>query len=96
MSKPTIRAQWSDVGLQEVHRIEFLGCAITAYTDDRVWLDVAYWAEYLRDIDGLCAFCHGDPCGERSDPDSLIMREIAAHPPYSPFETCPCCLGRPT
>lgn len=102
-TKQRVRAQWTTDGLfgesarlRQTTRIQFLGGKITAYTDDEVWLDVIYFAEFLRDVDGLCAFCHGDPCGERSAPDSLIMREIAATPSYGNFETCPCCLGRPT
>jgi hypothetical protein len=83
MSQPTVR-------------LKFLGCKLTAYTDECVWLDVACFAEFLRDAEGLCAFCHADPCAERSAPDALISRERAAAPPYAPFETCPCCLGRPT
>lgn len=105
--KRRVRMQWTDgqrgdpQHMRPVTRIEFLGCKLTAYggpdgNGEEVWLDVIYFAEYLRDVDGLCAFCHGDPCGERSAPDSLIMREIAATPSYGTFETCPCCLGRPT
>lgn len=52
MSQPTVR-------------LEFLGCKLTAYTDESVWLDVAYFAEFLRDTDGTCAFCHADPLAER-------------------------------
>lgn len=108
MSKPTVRAQWTDglrgsgePRLRETMPIEFLGCRLTSWggpdgMGEEVWLNVIYFAEYLRDVDGLCAFCHGDPCGENSPPDSLIMREIAATPSYAQFETCPCCLGRPT
>jgi hypothetical protein len=108
MPKPQVRTQWTSghqypARLRETVRIQFLGCNLTAYyrngPDDKgeeVWLDVIYFAEFLRDVDGLCAFCHGDPCGENSAPDSLIMREIAATPSYSTFETCPCCQGRPT
>jgi hypothetical protein len=77
-------------------RLQFLGCKLTAYTDEEVWLDVAYFAEFLRGVDGLCAFCHADPCAENSSPDALISRERAAARPYAPFETCPCCLGRPS
>lgn len=82
-------------------RIQFLGSAlgIRGGPDGRgeeVWLDVIYHAEFLRGPDGTCAFCHGDPCAERSAPDSLIARERAVAPSWAPFETCPCCLGRPT
>lgn len=104
--KQRVRVQWTDglrgmgpVRLRPVTRIQFMGCAITAYAeppDDEVWLDVTRFAEYLRDVDGLCAFCHGDPCGENSPPRSLIMREIAACPSYAPFVTCPNCQGRAT
>ena len=104
--KPRVHLQWSQYpgetegSLRKATLIEFRGCALTAYggpdgMGEDVWLYVDCWAEYLRDVSGLCAFCHGDPCGESSAPDSLIRREMAAHPPYAPFETCPCCLGRP-
>lgn len=81
--------------------LEFRGCRLTAYGNDgegeRVILLVSYWAEYLRDINGLCAFCHGDPCADSSPPDSLIARERNCEPPWpSSFNTCPNCRGRPT
>lgn len=102
MTEPRTRLQWtrprlnSPPRLVEVVRLEFLGCALTAYTDEEVWLDVLHFAEFLRDVDGRCAFCHGDPCGEDSPPESLIRREMAACQSYAPFETCPCCDGRAT
>jgi hypothetical protein len=90
------RNQWDNGQIeqryQEVSRVKFYG----SHLDEEVWLDVLCFAEFLRDVRHLCAFCHGDPCGERSAPDSLIMREIAAAPTYAPFETCPCCEGRPS
>lgn len=51
-------------------RLEFLGCKLTAYGGPdgkgiRVWLEVSCFAEFLRDIAGNCAFCHGDPVAER-------------------------------
>jgi hypothetical protein len=48
-----------------VVQVPFLGCAITAYTDETPVLDVTDFAEYLRGPDGTCAFCHGDPCAEK-------------------------------
>jgi hypothetical protein len=74
---------------------------LTAETDDDIWLDVLCFAEFLRDVRHDCAFCHGDPCAERSAPDSLIAREYAAwrdctwNSKQDGF-TCPCCQGRPT
>ncbi len=55
---------------RETVRIEFLGCALTAWGGDEgmgeeVWLDVIYFADFLRGADGECAFCHGDPCAEK-------------------------------
>ena len=81
-------------------RIEFMGDYLTA-DDEEVWLDVAYIAEYPRDADGLCAYCHGDPCAERSAPDALISRNYAAWraadwADHSSGFTCPLCEGRPT
>ena len=86
---------------QEVTRLQFVGCMLTAETDDEIWLDVRYFAEFLRDVRGQCAFCHGDPCAERSAPDSLIAREYecwknARWASDSGYFTCPCCQGRPS
>lgn len=52
-----------------VVKLPFLGCKLTAYTDITPVLDVTHYAEFLRDPDGTCAFCHGDPCAERPCPD---------------------------
>lgn len=60
---------------------------------DPILLTVSYWAEFLRGEDGTCAFCHGDPCAERSGPDTLIGNYFAR---LSWAQTCPCCDGRPT
>lgn len=60
---------------------------------DGVLLTVIYIAEYPRGVDGTCAYCHGDPCAERSGPDSLIGAYFARN---SWASTCPCCEGRPT
>jgi hypothetical protein len=62
----------------------------------RMFLYVADIAEYPRDADNLCAFCHGDPCAEHSGPESEIVKHMNRCPSYAPFETCPLCLGRPT
>ena len=56
-------------------------------------LPVAYFAEFLRDGRGWCAFCHADPCAEDSAPDSLIAQFFARN---TWARTCPCCDGRPT
>lgn len=58
-----------------------------------VMLDVAYIADFPRDENSRCAFCHGDPCDQ-----SVFKRtEIHAYYVRNPrAETCPCCLGRPS
>ena len=61
--------------------------------DGPIMLSVSYFAEFLRDLDGLCAFCHGDPCAENSHPSSLISKYYAKSR-YA--VTCPCCDGRPS
>lgn len=59
-----------------------------------ILLTVRYWADYLRGPDDTCAFCHGDPCAERSGPDTLIGNWFARNGSWA--ETCPCCDGRPS
>jgi hypothetical protein len=54
---------------------------------------VAYIAEFPRDEDGLCAYCHGDPGAEKSSPNSLIFGYYVRNPNA---ETCPMCDGRPS
>lgn len=73
-----------------------------------VKIPVAYIAQFPRDRDGTCAFCHGDPCAEFSPPDSQIAQYFArgrarAAQYENPLlrqgampQTCPCCDGRPT
>jgi hypothetical protein len=58
-----------------------------------IMLEVAYMAEFLRDNDGVCAFCHGDPCAEESGTDTPIGAYFQRNPNS---ETCPCCKGRPS
>lgn len=70
--------------------IRFLG---TALREDVV-LDVSYIAVFARDAEGLCAFCHGDPCAETSPPESLIAREMEAGRTW--LSACPNCDGRPS
>lgn len=40
----------------------------------RIFIYVADISEYPRDGDNLCAFCHGDPCAERSGPEAEITK----------------------
>lgn len=54
---------------------------------------VTYIADYPRGEDGLCAYCHGDPCAENSTPNSLIGGYYIRNPRA---ETCPMCNGRPS
>lgn len=57
-------------------------------------------AEFPRDGDHQCAFCHGDPCAERSGPETEIAkyyaRAAAATWRMSQPDTCPLCSGRPS
>lgn len=55
----------------ETVRLKFSSCLLTAYggTDGKgieVWLDVTCHAQFLRDAQWECAFCHGDPCAEHA------------------------------
>jgi hypothetical protein len=61
-----------------------------------MFLYVDHISDYPRDGDNLCAFCHGDPCAEKNDPNAEITKYRDRCPSYAPFETCPLCLGRPT
>ncbi len=56
-----------------------------------VILRVRYIAHIPIGEDGLCAFCHGDPCNEVSGEDSLIGQYFKRN---RRAETCPCCNGR--
>jgi hypothetical protein len=53
---------------------------------------------FARGTDGQCAFCHGDPCAEWSEPNTPIYRYMRdADGRYRPGRsTCPCCDGRPS
>lgn len=53
---------------------------------------------YARGKDGLCAYCDGDPCAERSAPETRIYRYMKdENGKYRPgADTCPCCEGRPS
>lgn len=48
--------------------------------------------DFARGKDGLCAFCHGDPCAER-DKNTPIGRFYERNPNE---QTCPMCNGRPS
>ncbi len=60
-------------------------------------VEVAYIAQNAIGDDGLCAFCHGDPCGEK--PGATMIRkyyfDCAATGLLKP-DTCPMCQGRPS
>ena len=56
-------------------------------------------AEYPVGEDHTCAFCHGDPCAEHSDPDSQIAQYHERHAEdrlkyEGCYDTCPACRGR--
>lgn len=55
-----------------------------------VLLTVSCVAGFARDAGGMCAFCHGDPCAERSGVDSLIHQFYERSPDA---DTCPVCWG---
>jgi hypothetical protein len=60
---------------------------------EQVLLTVSYWAEYLRDPDGLCAFCHHN-IDAWSNPATLIGDYFVRCGSWA--DTCPNCLGRPS
>jgi hypothetical protein len=74
---------------RETSKVTFLGLGPGDLQE--IVLDVMYVAGgFARGPDGLCAFCHGDPCDEDSPKDSLIAKYFAtAHSPSS----CPVCEG---
>jgi hypothetical protein len=49
--------------------------------------------DFPRGVDGTCAYCHGDPCNEDDNPDSLIAKYLDRNPWDI---ACPCCHGQPT
>jgi hypothetical protein len=57
----------------------------------KAFIRVAYIADYPRDEDGLCAYCHGDPLAQSSAPNSFIAGYYVRNPRA---ETCPLCDGR--
>jgi hypothetical protein len=67
---------------------------------ERMFIYVASYSEYPRDVNHLCAFCHGDPCAERSGPETdiaqYIARAMAAPWRHHSGYTCPLCEGRPS
>ena len=64
------------------------------FADEIVDLGNTYFHDFLRnDKTGECALCGGDPCDERSAPDSFISRYYLMNPDAV---SCPVCDGRPT
>jgi hypothetical protein len=56
---------------------------------------VSYVSNYPRGSDGYCAFCHGDPCNERSNENSLIAKFYNdCKESNNSVDTCPMCNGR--
>lgn len=81
---------------QQTILVPFLGDGAYRWNDggkDTV-LTVIYIAEFPRGVDGTCAYCHGDPCAERSPATSLIAKFFEHNASWA--DTCPCCGGRPT
>ena len=58
-----------------------------------IMVEVAWISDFPKDKDGLCAFCHGDPCAESTGPESEIARFYQRN---KRADTCPMCLGRPS
>lgn len=66
-----------------------------------IMLKVKYIADFPRDADTQCAFCHGDPCAEHSGPGSLIAMYFGRHEEDrlrypGCYDTCPLCSGKPS
>lgn len=59
-------------------------------------VDVDHISEFPRDVDGYCAFCHGDPCDEEKIDGSLIHEFWESIREHHWIDTCPCCGGRPS
>lgn len=75
--------------------------AFTAGDGTQEYIEVACIAEYPRGADGLCAYCHGDPCAERPESAGTQIGDFywrARHAEWrvSSYLSCPCCEGRPT
>lgn len=56
-----------------------------------ILLTTTGWSDFLQDVNDECAFCHGDPCAERSNSKTLIGNYFARN---SWAQTCPCCDGK--
>jgi hypothetical protein len=56
-----------------------------------VMLEVKYIAQFPKDKDSQCAYCHGDPLAEMEIPASKNIQDFKASLTY--FEACPCCHG---
>lgn len=54
-------------------------------------VEVSYIDEFPKNENHRCAFCDGDPLGENSGDDSLIVQFFARCPME---ETCPMCKGK--
>lgn len=68
---------------------------LTGYGDGALMLQVAYFAGgVLRNAEGVCAFCEGDPCNEYLNTENSNIAEFYRQHPKA--ETCPMCDGRPT
>ena len=58
------------------------------------FIEVKYISDFARGGDGLCAFCHGDPCAEEANAADTPIGQFFARNPRA--ETCPLCGGRPS
>lgn len=58
---------------------------------EEVMLEVRYLVGGMPiGVDGACAFCHGDPCGEAEGESGI--KSYMKRNPWA--ETCPVCEGR--
>ncbi len=57
-------------------------------------VEVCSIGEFARGPDGLCAFCHGDPCNERPTEEDTPIKRFYKENEWA--NTCPCCDGRPS
>lgn len=70
-------------------KVRFLGISSSRDLE----LEVAYWAQFPRDAEGLCALCHGDPCNEEKKEGTPLAKFYKEN---KWAQTCPVCDGRPS
>ena len=66
---------------------------LTGYGDGEILLSVDYCCPRPQ-LDGVCAFCLGDPLNEFPDRDGASLHIKAFYGRHPKAETCPICDGR--